>query len=598
MLPNAEDALEEAVASGILRTDGHTIEFRHELIRLAVLDAVPAPRRLQVHRQVLAAMRSGAVASADLSLLADHAEAAGDETAVLEYAPAAAAHAVTLGAHREAAAQFTRALRYAGGLPPDRQAALWEGHSLTCFLARHLEEAIASRRTAVKLRHALGDRQNEGEDLRWLSYMLWPAGRSTEALDTGLEAVRTLEELSPSAELARAYLNLSMLSVYDHKGAEVAYAYAQRAMDVGGGLGDAGLVVQAQFHPAAARMLCEGSGWEECERAVSSAMAQDLQLDAGFMAMLMCWYLLLQGDNTRAAAAVQRSEAYCLEHELLTFLYCTKAMKSWMLLNEGAWHQATDATHEVLSHPLSPPIDRAIALTVLGLVRARCGEPQVWPPLEQAASLVDANCLRDMGLGWEARVEAAWLAGDDERAQAEAQQGLAALTERAHPWLTGALACWIHRAGGTPPPVPAVGPYALELNGDSTAAARLWEELGCPYNAAMARLSADDTALRQGLADLERLGSRPAAARARAVMRVRPVRSGPRAATRSNPYGLTNREMDVLKLLGDGLSDADIAARLYITPKTAGHHVGSVLAKLGVHTRHEAARKLDRPEYR
>jgi len=56
--------------------------------------------------------------------------------------------------------------------------------------------------------------------------------------------------------------------------------------------------------------------------------------------------------------------------------------------------------------------------------------------------------------------------------------------------------------------------------------------------------------------------------------------------------GLTNREMDVLKLLGEGLSDADIGARLYITPKTAGHHVGAVLAKLDVHTRHEAARKL------
>ncbi|MFE2736275.1 response regulator transcription factor [Streptomyces sp. NPDC059349] len=49
--------------------------------------------------------------------------------------------------------------------------------------------------------------------------------------------------------------------------------------------------------------------------------------------------------------------------------------------------------------------------------------------------------------------------------------------------------------------------------------------------------------------------------------------------------------MDVFKLLGEGLSDAAIANRLYISPKTTGHQVGAVLAKLSVHSRHEAARK-------
>jgi DNA-binding NarL/FixJ family response regulator len=45
----------------------------------------------------------------------------------------------------------------------------------------------------------------------------------------------------------------------------------------------------------------------------------------------------------------------------------------------------------------------------------------------------------------------------------------------------------------------------------------------------------------------------------------------------------------VLELLGHGLSNAEIAARLYITPKTAEHHVGHVLAKLGLRNRAEAA---------
>ena len=53
---------------------------------------------------------------------------------------------------------------------------------------------------------------------------------------------------------------------------------------------------------------------------------------------------------------------------------------------------------------------------------------------------------------------------------------------------------------------------------------------------------------------------------------------------------LTARELEVLALLAADLRNAEIAARLHIAEKTAGHHVSAVLAKLGVRSRHEAAR--------
>ncbi|MGW3156393.1 ATP-binding protein [Streptomyces sp. NPDC001089] len=601
VLPDSEEALEEAVACGIVRTVGDATEFRHELTRLAVLDAIPAACRLRVHQQALATMRSGPVAPDDLALLADHSEAAGDPNAVVEYAPAAAARAAARGAHREAADQYARALRYADRLSPGERTSLLERHAEASFLASRLDEGVGSLRAAIASRRTAGDRLREGENLRRLSDWLWPAGHTVESGRTAQDAVRMLEGQEPGRELARGYLNLCQLACYEHEAVAVTAAHAEKAIALGERLGDADVVARARFHTAAARMLAEGHGWSDCEQAVSVAMTRDPAADAASLALVMCWFAVLRRDADRTTAAVSRAEAHCLDHDLLFHLLCTRAWGSWGLLNRGLWTPAADAAQKVLSHPDSPPVGRALALTVLGLVRARRGTAQAWPLLEQAANLVDPNCLTATGPGWEARVEAAWLAGEDERVRAEARRGLDALTDREHPWLSGALACWIRRSGEKPPRVPASEPHALELAGDWAAAAEHWDALGSPYDAALARLSGDAPALRRALAAFESLGARPAVARTRAVMRsrgVRPVRRGPRAATRANPYGLTNRELDVLKLLNEDLSDAEIAARLYITPKTAGHHVGAVLNKLGVHTRHEAARKLHHSDRR
>jgi len=65
------------------------------------------------------------------------------------------------------------------------------------------------------------------------------------------------------------------------------------------------------------------------------------------------------------------------------------------------------------------------------------------------------------------------------------------------------------------------------------------------------------------------------------------VPRGPNEATRLNPAGLTGREAHILSLLVEGLSNAQLARRLHRSQKTIDHHVSSVLAKLGVHSRLE-----------
>jgi len=86
------------------------------------------------------------------------------------------------------------------------------------------------------------------------------------------------------------------------------------------------------------------------------------------------------------------------------------------------------------------------------------------------------------------------------------------------------------------------------------------------------------------------LGARPLAqliARYARQLRVDlPAASQAAAPTR---YGLTEREFEVLRLVADGRGNRDIAAELFISPKTASVHVSNILAKLGVTTRVQAA---------
>jgi DNA-binding NarL/FixJ family response regulator len=72
------------------------------------------------------------------------------------------------------------------------------------------------------------------------------------------------------------------------------------------------------------------------------------------------------------------------------------------------------------------------------------------------------------------------------------------------------------------------------------------------------------------------------------------VARGPRPATRANPANLTARELEVLALVAEGLRNADIAQRLFISAKTVEHHVSAILSKLGARTRSEAARAAAR----
>jgi DNA-binding NarL/FixJ family response regulator len=92
----------------------------------------------------------------------------------------------------------------------------------------------------------------------------------------------------------------------------------------------------------------------------------------------------------------------------------------------------------------------------------------------------------------------------------------------------------------------------------------------------------------------DQLSAIPLASRIRAEVGnagVRGVPRGPQKATRENPMGLTSRQTDVLQLLTEDLTNAEIADRVSISTRTVDHHVSAILMKLGATSRSEAAEK-------
>jgi DNA-binding CsgD family transcriptional regulator len=593
--------LDECVAAGMLQGQAGEVGFRHELARLTVERALGPGRRADLHGRTLAALLTRPGAAPDPARLAHHADGAGDAPAVLAHAPVAARRAAALGAHREAAAQYARALRFADGLAPAALAELLEGHSYECYLTDQLADAAASRERALGCWRALKDRRKEGDTLRWLSRLAWWEGRQADAERAGREAVELLEGLAAGPELAMAYSNLSQLAMLAGNTDE-AVAWGARAIGLAESLGQTETLIHALNNVGTAEMQASRpAGQPMLERSLALALAIGLEEHVARAYTNLAGRAFEHRDYPLAVRHLDQGIRYCAEHDLDTWRLYLLVYQARVDFEQGRWTEATRTVEIVLRDPRTAPVGRINALAVLGRVRARRGDPGVWPPLGEALALATATGeLQRLGPVAVARAEAAWLEGDPAAARGVVEEALD-LAERTdgYAWLAGELAFWLWRLGG-PDRLPVIGladavaePFRLQTAGDLATAAGRWRALGCSYEAAAALADSDqEPQLRAALTELERLGAQPLAAAVARRLRelgVRAVARRPRPATRANPANLTARELEVLGLLVGGRSNRQIAEQLFISNKTASVHVTNLLAKLGVHSRLEAA---------
>jgi DNA-binding CsgD family transcriptional regulator/tetratricopeptide (TPR) repeat protein len=583
--------LEACLAAGVLQDAGSTLEYRHELARQAVLGSLSSPRRQDLHRRALQALR--AAPGIDPARLAEHAEAAQDREAVLDFARQAARQAVAVGARREAKAQYERALRWADRLPPTELASLLEAFAWECLAVGASQAGIEARRRAIALCAQLGEVARQAENLCRLTNLLVNAGRDAEAAEALQQAFDLLRPLPPCRELAYAWrtqTHLSMMRSDDDeaiRAGDEAIALAERFGDL------EALISALNSQGAALTHFDFEAGCAKLER------SRQLAHDNGRMNQVFGAEINL-GETALEAHRFVRAEPHLLAaiktaDDLQMDASPAQGALACCWLHLGRWDEAGELALQVLSSGLEPRVAHVMARVALGRLRARRGDAGVWDALDAAMAMAQgAGLLQYVAPVRIARAEAAWLEGDAARCRDEARSAFELAQRHRHTWYVGELAYWRQLAADAVDlPAYAAAPYALQMAGRWREAAQAWRELACPYEEARALADGDVDAQREALSTFERLGARPAAEALRQRLVDAGVR-GPRSSTREHPFGLTTRELQILRLLCDGLRNAEIAARLSRSVRTVDHHLAAVFAKLGVDSRLAAIQAAQR----
>ena len=588
-------ALDECLASGVLRAEADGVLFRHELARLAVESSLAPDRAVALHRRALAALSDPTLGAPDYVRLAHHAEAAGDGPAMLRYAPAAGERAAERGSPREAQHHYWRALRFAEGIDPVMRSDLLERFCDHAYFSDMRSEAVGAIDEAIEIHRRRGDITREGRALRTRSRLLGCIGRGREALETIRQAVRVLEQGPPGADLARAYSTVAGMAMIGCDIEQTVTAGA-RAIAIAQDVDDVEGLVNALAMVGTAEMIfANPAGQAKLERSLELARQAHLRSYAGTAYVNLGLGLIHHGRWREALVWIERGLEYTGELGLEAWLKCLIGERALVELAFGRWDDAAASARTILDGPRDQIIEpRTNALIALGLVRARRGDPSCWPLLDEAwERAVGADALEFLGPAAAARAEAAWLEGRPEAIAAETEAAYDFACRVNEPTSAGWLACWRARAGlPVEPPDDVPERFRLQLDGDFEGAFEVLKAEGADYDAAVALVpSSDGPLLRAAHQQLLALGAKPAAAIVARRLRElgeRNLPRGPRGATRDNPAGLTNREFEVLQLLAQGLRNAEIAQRLVVTPKTVGHHVSSILRKLGVTNRGQA----------
>jgi ATP/maltotriose-dependent transcriptional regulator MalT len=589
VMPSWPAAAEEPERRRLLEVDPAYVHFRHELARNAIRSSIPIAARRSLHGEILAALLA---AQADPSDIVHHAEAAGADDVVAEYALVAARRAAALESNREAYSHYRRASHFVDRLPRPEQSAVLEELAGVAYAVGRLDDAFSAVERAIALHRELDDPSAVGRCLRIRSRFHWYAGDGDAAAASARDAVAILEPLGESVELAHAYSGVSQLAMLAEDFGP-AVEWGERALELATRLGDDRTRAHALVNLASARIDVGRTETKPLLDAHELADRIGDRHEASRALANLAYALWAWVEPAAARRYAERALAYTREHEVHTLASYIATLLAWTRLRAGDWDEAERVARLELASDTS--VSQLLSKTVLAELAVRRGDPDagerlsdVWAQAERTGELQRIVPVLELASEW------ALTTGGPQPTR-RFRTVLERVRRRGSDsgWAGLRVHAWASVAGLTCAPEERMAaPHAAMVRRDWAAAADAFGAVGWVHDRAlMLSLLDDEASLGEALETARRLGAGPLTRHVTQRLRELGLRvpAGPRVETLANPAGLTARQLEVLALLVDGLSNAEIAERLVVSPRTAEHHVAAILTKLGASTRREAA---------
>jgi DNA-binding CsgD family transcriptional regulator len=585
--------LEQAEASGLLSVSRDELTFTHELLRRATEGTLPVSIRVHLHTRVLGELEK---MNADAAVLVHHALEAGDSDALVAHAPEAARRATIAGSRREAAAYYRALEPHLDRFRPEERARLMEEWS-------GVEGDLGQVASALSLiQRAIATYEESGDDLaaslarQGSLLFLWQTKQNEEALKAASDLITELRRVGASTDqIAMALVDLAFVNTLADNTDVAAEAIAgARELTLPGS--------EAQVVARAVEVWIEADPESIIDKGEQALRIAD---EAGSVRALDLAYSGLLIDcvefhPSRRGDVIDRAIAFAEEHgleERRAFYLMTQAECE---LLAGHLATAEDIGYEISAVWADLDINLALAaVQIIALAQARRGTPLGGESIARLFAIPDR--LPPVNYGAEPLLaEAHWL---DESSPFDVDSAMREYTYYddyyrrygqldLQPSAANSLFYWLWKLEVLSDlPDWLFLPYNKQIAGDWEGAAEIWADWGRPYEEALALADGDVPARLAALQILDDMGAVPLATRIRRELRregVRNIPLGPRPSTRERVANLTARQSEVLDLLARGLTNAEIADSLFISSRTAEHHVAAVMSKLNASSRDEA----------
>lgn len=589
------EIIDGCMEMGILVVDGNMVRFKHELYKRTIEESLSPLKRMALNKKVLQVLLDSPHKELQPERIVHHAKNGHVYDVVMQYAPIAAEKAAKVGAHVEASRLYLTAIEFSQVVDPMLLADLYEKYSYECYLVNQPRESIIYQQKLLDIWKSKKETEKTGNCFRFLSRLWWFAGNRKEAEKLGMEAIAVMENEPASAAKAMAFSNMAQLKMLADEQEQCEY-WGNKAITMSKELGNAEILAHALNNVGTSIMRkhgITGKGADMLQESLSIAVENGFQEHVARAYTNLTSTAIIVKEYDYAAQLLADGIQYCEERDLDSWTTYMLSWKAWLCLETGKWNEAMVISERLNITDQTIPITSITILFIIARLKTRRGEEDAFLYLEKVKTLALATGEgQRIAPVMTALLEYEWHTGERLLTDDLLATSLGLLKKSDTPLIWSEFIWWLYRTRDILSKTTELfEPYQLELEGKLKQAVSAWRKLPNPYEEAFALFNGDDEDKRKALTILHELGASATHEKMKQLMRSEGIRNIPRGireSTRANPAQLTNRQIDVLKLLNDGLQNKEIADKLFISAKTVDHHITAILFKLDVNTRNKA----------